>query len=84
MIVLSGLQLDVLALYRTLLRTAKKVDKSGSGELERFVGRRFREKALELSKYDFKLIEHQLRWGYKQKRLMESPGFSAASAIKNQ
>ena len=82
MVALSGLQLDVLALYRTLLRTARKVDKSGSGELGQFVGRRFREKATQLSKYDFKLIEHQLRWGYKQKKLMESPGFSSASAIK--
>jgi len=77
---LSGLQLDVLALYRALLRTARRVD--GSGDLKRFVGERFREKASEHSRFDFKLIEHSLRWGWKQDKLMQSKGFSAASVIK--
>ncbi len=74
---LSGLQKDVLHLYRALLRTAKLKDPSG--KLYCFVSLRFREKSNSVSRFDFKLIEHQLRWGYKQKKLMESPGFSAAS-----
>ena len=75
--VLSGLQKDVLHLFRALLRTARLKD--SSGKLQRFVSLRFREESSSVSRFDFKLIEHQLRWGYKQKKLMESPGFSAAS-----
>lgn len=74
----SGLQKDVLHLLRALLRTARTKDDS-SRKLQHFVARRFREESESIGKYDFKLIEHQLRWGYKQKKLMESPGFSSAS-----
>jgi hypothetical protein len=73
----SGLQLDVLHLFRALLRTARAKD--SSGKLSKFVGIQFRESAGSIGKFDFKLIEHNLRWGYKQKKLMESKGFSAAS-----
>ncbi len=37
----------------------------------------FREKAFNIEKTDFKLIS--LRQGYKQKKLIEMPGFSSAS-----
>ena len=75
---LSGLQKDVIHLFRALLRTARLKDDS-SRKLQLFVAQRFREESKSVGKYDFKLIEHQLRWGYKQKKLMESPGFSSAS-----
>jgi hypothetical protein len=39
----------------------------------------FREKAFNIEKTDFKLIEYSLRQGYKQKKLMDMPGFSSAS-----
>jgi len=76
----SGLQQDVFKLYRILLRLSKSKDSSGS--LQKVVVSRFREVALSVKKTDFKVIEHQLRWGYKQKKLIEMPGFSVASVVR--
>jgi hypothetical protein len=76
----SGIQMDVFKLYRALQRTARAKD--SSGELGKFVCQQFREKAMSLKKTDFKLIEHMLRWGVKQKKLIEMPGFSVASVVK--
>ena len=78
---LSGLQFDVLHLYRALLRTARSKDDS-HGRLVGLVKNKFRDHALAIHKFDFKLIEHSLRWGYKQKKMMEGKGFSAASVVK--
>lgn len=39
----------------------------------------FREKALSVPKTDFRMIEHLIRYGYKQKKLIDMPGFKAAS-----
>jgi hypothetical protein len=36
----------------------------------------FRRQASGVAKNDFKTIEHLLRYGYKQKKLFEMPGFS--------
>ena len=72
---LSGLQIDVLKLYRALLRTARKRDPL----LVPTVASEFRRRAARVSRTDFASIEHYLRHGYKQKKLMEMPGFSAAS-----
>lgn len=69
----SGLQRDVLHLYRDLLRAAKL---KGGPSTARFVREEFREKAFNVQKNDFKKIEHLLRYGTKQKKLFEMPGFS--------
>lgn len=75
---LSGLQGDVLALYRSLLRSAGK--KESSKRLVPFVSKEFRMHALGVPKADFKTIEYKLRYGYKQKKLIEMPGFVFAHA----
>lgn len=75
----SGLQLDVFKLYRMLLRTAKTKDPSGG--LSATVTLKFREKAFSLKRTEFNAIEHQLRWGYKQIKLMNLPSFRAASHV---
>ena len=72
----SGLQRDVLHLYRDLLRRARA--KGGPGTV-RFVKEEFRLKAESVHKTDFKSIEHWLRYGTKQKKLFEMPGFSGFS-----
>lgn len=41
--------------------------------------RQFRIKAESVTKTDFKTIEHLLRYGYKQKKLIEMPGFRTGS-----
>lgn len=69
----SGLQLDVLHLYRELLRAARQ---KGGPNTMRFVREEFRSKAQSVSKTDFKGIEHWLRYGVKQKKLFQMPGFS--------
>ena len=45
------------------------------------VKKEFKAKALDVHKSDFKAIEHMLRYGYKQKKLLEMPGFSAARSV---
>jgi hypothetical protein len=42
----------------------------------------FRTEAASVRKLDFNLIEHKLRHGYKQKKLIEMPGFDAANIIR--
>ena len=79
---LSGLQSDVLKLYRNLLRTAMEKDPVGSFRLRPTVSERFRERAYSLEKNNIDGIEHYIRYGYKQKKMMEMSGFSAASAAK--
>ena len=72
----SGLQLDVLSLFRRLLRVAGTRDPSGINGLREVVKVQFREKALNISRSDFKQIEHWLRYGHKQIKLLERTGFS--------
>lgn len=103
---LSGLQKDVLHLYRALLKTArKKVGGVPKSDLEKLgeqcrpffrslrdfitsrfpshiVIRKFREDAKSLHRNDWLTIEHKIRQGQKQKKLMEMPGFNAASVVK--
>jgi hypothetical protein len=43
------------------------------------VMKEFRIKAASVTKTDFKTIEHLLRYGYKQKKLIEMPGFRTGS-----
>ena len=75
---LSGLQKDVLALYRALLRTVRlkhnmsDVDKRG---LHNVVKTQFRENAGSVLVNQYQSIEHLLRQGYKQKKYIEMPSF---------
>jgi Complex 1 protein (LYR family) len=71
----SGLQKDVLKLYRDLHRAARKKDPLNVNNFTSVVMQEFRVKAASVTKTDFKTIEHLLRYGYKQKKLIEMPGF---------
>jgi len=79
---LSGLQQDVLKLYRVLLRSAKAKDPDGARGLRVTVREQFREQSMSVSRNDFTMIEHLLRYGYKQKKLMERPGFAGAKSVQ--
>lgn len=109
---LSGLQRDVLALYKALLKSAlsKQASQDGSKRsgalyqlgtynkcdyyyvkcvscssifyLTTTVTKEFREKAANVARTDYRTIEHLLRYGYKQKKLIEMPGFTGATAVK--
>lgn len=71
----SGLQLDVLKLYRMLLRTARAKDPVSPHHFVSFVRQEFRKSAASAKRTDIKRIEHLLRQGIKQKKVIEMPGF---------
>ncbi|EJK72606.1 hypothetical protein THAOC_05844 [Thalassiosira oceanica] len=77
---LSGLQKDVLALYRSILRQASVIDRQRQckGETSSFVHARekFRKEAMSVRRSDFKRIEYKIRKGEKQLKLMKMPGVS--------
>lgn len=77
---LSGLQKDVLNLYRKVLRQAEKTSEVKA--VKDFVRAEFRKKAVELPKSDFRTIEHNMRSGQKFIKLMSMPGFRLASSSK--
>mmetsp|Transcript_2411 Transcript_2411/g.6471 ORF Transcript_2411/g.6471 Transcript_2411/m.6471 type:complete len:109 (-) Transcript_2411:831-1157(-) len=96
----SGLQTEVLALYRALLRQAATKDRStGSNNTLSFAElvwnasdagttvagtssrtatsharNEFRRQAAASSRKDFRGIEHKIRHGYKQIKLLQMPG----------
>jgi len=65
---LSGLQRDVLSLYRLVLRTGKAKDS------QKYARDTFRAEAAGVKRMDFKMIEYQLRKGHKHVKLMAMPG----------
>jgi hypothetical protein len=71
----SGLQTDVLKLYRMLLRTAKAKDPTSPHCFVTFVRQEFRKSAATVKRTEIKRIEHLIRQGMKQKKLIEMPGF---------
>jgi hypothetical protein len=69
---ISGLQKDVFALYRCLLRISRK---KNDALIYIEVKRQFRETSMSMNDKEIKKIEHFIRYGYKQKTLLEMPGF---------
>ena len=72
----SGVQQDIFKLYRDLLRAAYA---KRDPKLYSFVKVEFRRQASKLGKFDFDAIEHGLRYGRKQVKLIKMPGFTSAS-----
>lgn len=70
---LSGLQKDVLSLYKKILREAEK--KTNAVETKDYCRVEFRKKARSLQKTDYRTIEHNIRSGEKFIKLMKMPGF---------
>lgn len=89
----SGIQKEVFGLYRTILREASKKDRlvnddvpssllslwSNSDSTASYARREFRYQALKVPKKDFRTIEHKLRYGYKQVKLLQMPGVKVVS-----
>jgi succinate dehydrogenase assembly factor 1 len=84
----SGLQRDIFALYRKILREAGKKDRSASSSvvtsLPRLLSKdsttisyaaaEFRRQAATVKRSDFKKIEYLIRKGEKQVKLLSMPG----------
>jgi hypothetical protein len=85
---LSGLQKEVLGLYRTIIREAMKKDKEAAGDSTTrlqglwkdpqtssfFAKHEFRKQVGLVKRTDFRTIEHKLRHGFKQVKLLQMPG----------
>ena len=73
----SGVQKQVLSLYRDGLRRARQLpDASSRGAAKIFISREFRRGAFEVDRLDFQRIEHLLRQGKKKlESLSISDGF---------
>ncbi|RDL36822.1 Uncharacterized protein BP5553_06174 [Venustampulla echinocandica] len=69
----SGLQRDVLALYRKCLRESRKKPASTRAHFEAFARKEF-QKHLHFDKKDFSAIEYLLRKGQRQLEMYSSPG----------
>ncbi len=67
---LSGLQWDVIKLYRGILREAKRKD----ADTLIFAKTKFRDDASSIRRHDFKQIEFMLRQGHKRLKLLSMPG----------
>ena len=70
---LSGLQRDVLSLYRRCLRAARLKPTANRPNFEAFARREFA-RYISLDKKDFGAIEFLLRKGQKQLEVYEAPG----------
>ncbi|KAL2112518.1 hypothetical protein VUR80DRAFT_7371 [Thermomyces stellatus] len=69
----SGLQREVLSLYRQCLRACRAKPEDARPAFRAFARRAFDEN-LGINKRDFGLIEYQLRKGRRQLELYSSPG----------
>eukprot|EP00977_Amphora_coffeiformis_P019673 scaffold7386_cov160-Amphora_coffeaeformis.AAC.3 len=82
----SGLQKDVFALYRKILRVALQKDRTSSSPLSFVTARcdansstsyacqEFRRQAHQVKRNDFKRIEYMIRKGEKHTKLLGMPG----------
>ncbi|KAL1955036.1 hypothetical protein VTO42DRAFT_327 [Malbranchea cinnamomea] len=70
---LSGLQREVLSLYRQCLRAIRKKPAESQGNFRRFARQEF-QKNLSISKKDFNAIEYLIRKGHRQLDMYSSPG----------
>ncbi|KAI8849037.1 hypothetical protein BC829DRAFT_443331 [Chytridium lagenaria] len=80
----SGLQLQVLHLYRSLLRAALKKPEETRIDIYDFVRFNFRTSASSVStRKDHAAIEHLIRQGKKRLELLESPSLTSITLPVN-
>jgi len=90
----SGLQKEVLSLYRRVLREAVKLDRSTSTDYllpsllsspkttSSYAASEFRKQAASVRRSDFQKIEYMIRKGGKQIKLMRMPGVKFVAGSK--
>ncbi|RAL42754.1 hypothetical protein DM860_009261 [Cuscuta australis] len=79
---LSGMQKQVLSLYRQFLRAARsKPQKEERMQIKCLVSTEFRRNALEVDRKNFLYIEYLLRRGKKQLDLLKSPDTVGLSSL---
>ncbi|KAA8914479.1 complex 1 protein-domain-containing protein [Sphaerosporella brunnea] len=76
---LSGIQREVLSLYRSCLRMIKEKPAESQQNFREYARHEFRQN-LGLNKKDFATIEHLLRVGQKKLELYSQPGIKNINA----
>mmetsp|Transcript_8718 Transcript_8718/g.11011 ORF Transcript_8718/g.11011 Transcript_8718/m.11011 type:complete len:84 (+) Transcript_8718:222-473(+) len=77
----SGIQKKVLSLYKKALRVAISKEPELRQQNLEFVRAQFR-KHVDLQRKDYRTIEHLVRQGEKQIKLMSMPGVKGVSSFK--
>jgi len=77
----SGLQQQILGLYRRALRAARQKDGGSRGETALAVKDKFRKDATSVSRKDFRAIEWLLRHGERQVESLESSNVSKVRTV---
>ncbi|KAL3845708.1 hypothetical protein ACJIZ3_003111 [Penstemon smallii] len=78
---LSGVQKQVLALYRGFLRTARSKSPEERSRIESIVSAEFRHNSSQVDRKNFLYIEYLLRRGKKQLDQLKSPDTVGLSSL---
>ncbi|KAL6646538.1 hypothetical protein ACP70R_018146 [Stipagrostis hirtigluma subsp. patula] len=79
---LSGIQRQVLALYRGFLRTARQKAPEERRRIESVVSTEFRENARNVDRRNFVYIEYLLRRGKRQLDQLKNPDITGLSTLE--
>lgn len=79
---LSGMQKQVLSLYRGFLRAARSKSEEERSKIESVVSQEFRSNSKEVDRKNFQYIEYLLRLGYKQLDQLRNPGTTGLSSLQ--
>lgn len=78
---LSGMQKQVLALYRGFLRAARSKSNEERREIQLIVSSEFRRNSKEIDRKNFQYIEYLIRRGRKQLDQLKSPDTVGLSSL---
>ncbi|KAJ7977399.1 succinate dehydrogenase assembly factor 1, mitochondrial [Quillaja saponaria] len=79
---LSGMQKQVLSLYRGFLRAARSKSKEDRHKIESIISSEFRRNSKEVDHKNFIYIEYLIRRGRKQLDQLKDPGTTGLSSLE--
>ncbi|KAJ1419952.1 Complex 1 LYR protein [Sesbania bispinosa] len=79
---LSGMQKQVLSLYRGFLRAARSKSDEERRKIESIVSQEFRRNSKQVDRKNFLYIEYLLRRGNKQLDQLRNPGITGLSSLQ--
>lgn len=79
---LSGMQKQVLSLYRGFLRAARSKSEEERRKIESIVSEEFRRNSKQVDRKNFLYIEYLLRRGKKQLDQLRNPGTTGLSSLQ--
>ncbi|XP_027193235.1 succinate dehydrogenase assembly factor 1, mitochondrial [Cicer arietinum] len=79
---LSGMQKQVLSLYRGFLRASRSKSEEERRKIETVVSEEFRRNSKEVDRNNFVYIEYLLRRGNKQLDQLRNPGTTGLSSLR--